>query len=154
MPRRHTHKGHRLRIGRYSEFGRIYLVTTVTRHRQRIFNNWDSCVACARALHGAPSRSSITPLAWVVMPDHLHWLFGLHGDDLASTMRRFKSCSAQAVNRTANRRGPLWQAGYHDHAVRREVDVRALARYVVANPLRAGLCERIEDYPFWDAAWL
>ena len=33
-------------------------------------------------------------------------------------------------------------------------DVRAVARYIIANPLRAGLCERIGDYPLWDAAWL
>ncbi len=29
-----------------------------------------------------------------------------------------------------------------------------MARYVVANPLRAGLVERIGDYPLWDAIWV
>jgi len=29
-----------------------------------------------------------------------------------------------------------------------------MARYIVANPLRAGLVERIGDYPLWDATWL
>lgn len=52
------------------------------------------------------------------------------------------------------RNGPVWQRTYHDHALRREEDLRAAARYVVANPLRAGLAEGIGDYPFWDAAWL
>ena len=29
-----------------------------------------------------------------------------------------------------------------------------LARYVVANPLRAGLVEKLGDYPLWDAVWV
>jgi len=32
--------------------------------------------------------------------------------------------------------------------------VQATARYIVANPLRAGLVERLGDYPLWDAVWL
>jgi putative transposase len=32
--------------------------------------------------------------------------------------------------------------------------MRAIARYVVANPLRAGLAGTIGDYPYWDAVWL
>ncbi|MEQ7866160.1 transposase, partial [Xanthomonas sp. WHRI 8393] len=33
-------------------------------------------------------------------------------------------------------------------------DLRLAARYLIANPLRAGLVERVGDYPFWDAIWL
>ena len=32
--------------------------------------------------------------------------------------------------------------------------LRDVARYIVANPLRAGLVERVGDYPYWDAVWL
>jgi REP element-mobilizing transposase RayT len=53
-----------------------------------------------------------------------------------------------------NRCGRLWQPGYHDHALRREEDLVATARYLVANPLRAGLVQHIGDYPLWDAVWL
>ena len=48
----------------------------------------------------------------------------------------------------------IWQSGFHDHALRREEDLAQLARYIVANPLRAGLAQRVGDYPHWDAAWL
>jgi hypothetical protein len=30
----------------------------------------------------------------------------------------------------------------------------AVARYIVANPLRAGLCRHLGDYPLWDSVWL
>ena len=50
--------------------------------------------------------------------------------------------------------GGLWQRGYHDRALRRDEDLKAAARYIVMNPLRAGLVKRPGDYPLWDAVWL
>ena len=154
MSRFRVYHGHRLRIGRRSESGRIYLVTTVTRDRVPIFADWYRACVCARVLHHLPARLPVESLSWVIMPDHVHWLFSLDAGTLGDVMRRFKAYSARAVNGVGGDRGPIWQAGYHDHAVRREEDLRALARYVVANPVRAGLCGRVGDYPFWNAVWL
>ena len=50
--------------------------------------------------------------------------------------------------------GAIWQDNYHDQAVRAEEDLRKMARYIVANPLRANLVEHIGDYSLWDAVWL
>jgi len=47
----------------------------------------------------------------------------------------------------------MWQDGFHDHAIRKEEDLADIARYVVANPLRAGLVRRIGDYSLWDSIW-
>ena len=33
-------------------------------------------------------------------------------------------------------------------------DLVAVARYIVANPVRAGLVKNVRDYPHWDAVWL
>lgn len=43
---------------------------------------------------------------------------------------------------------PIWQRGYHDHALRDDEDYFVRIQYLVNNPVRAGLVERIEDYPF------
>jgi REP element-mobilizing transposase RayT len=93
-------------------------------------------------------------LAWVVMPDHFHWLVELRTGSLGPLMRRVKSGSSRAI--VAAGAGPLqiWQKGYHDRALRREDDLLKTARYIVANPLRAGLVHRIGEYPLWDAVWL
>jgi len=93
-------------------------------------------------------------LCWVIMPDHFHWLMELKGRDLAGEVARLKSRSTVLFNRANQRVGSLWQKGFHDRALRREEDVKSVARYIVANPLRAGLAERIGDYPLWDAVWL
>jgi REP element-mobilizing transposase RayT len=88
------------------------------------------------------------------MPDHLHWLIILGEAPLHRLMQRVKSRSAIAINRHFQRHEQVWQKGYYDRGLRKEEDLKSLARYVVANPLRAGLVDNIGDYPLWDAIWL
>ena len=72
------------------------------------------------------------------------------GEDaaLSVVVRAVKAVTAKKLG------GALWQCGFHDHALRREEDLLGVARYVVANPVRAGLVARVGDYPHWDAIWL
>ena len=143
-----------LRKGRWSETGRIYLITSVTHRRQPIFQNlW-----CARLLiheiRAADALNWSTTWAFVVMPDHLHWLVALKEADLSRLVLRVKSRSTIEINRLLGRTGGMWQKGFHDRAIREEEDLRAVARYVVANPVRAGLVQSVRDYPHWDARWV
>jgi REP element-mobilizing transposase RayT len=92
--------------------------------------------------------------AWVIMPDHMRWLLAPKDDCLEHIMQCLKSKSAIAINRYTGSSGRVWQQGYYDHALRSDEDVKAIARYVIANPLRAGLVARLGDYPLWDAEWL
>jgi REP element-mobilizing transposase RayT len=94
--------------------------------------------------------------AYVVMPDHLHWLFQLRGHfTLSKLLNGVKSYSANELNRHRGREGTrVWQRGFHDHALRTEESIRNVARYVIANPIRAGLVTDIKSYSLWDAIWL
>ncbi len=145
--------GHRLRLGRFSEPGRIYLITTVTRNRQPLFHDLFVGRLLTRVL--ANAQADANTLAYVIMPDHLHWLMQLTGDrTLSEVVHQIKSVSAHRINHHLQDSGPVWQRGFHDHAVRRDEDIRKLARYVIANPLRAGLVENISEYPLWDVCWI
>jgi REP element-mobilizing transposase RayT len=137
-----------LRKGRHSQPGQIYLVTTTTRHREKVFADFAAARMLIGVLRAESAFSGSKTLAFVVMPDHLHWLFQLGQGELSAVVARIKSISARRLGR------PVWQAGYHDRAVRREEDLPTLARYVVANPIRAGLVPRAGLYPHWDAVWL
>jgi REP element-mobilizing transposase RayT len=148
-----SNAGH-LRIGRFSEPGRIYLVTTVVHQRQSVFTDWRMGRLVVQELSHTQEEGWVDFLAWVVMPDHMHCLVQLRDKTLAELMCRIKSRSSLAVNQALERQGRLWQKGYHDRVVRRGEDVKNLARYVIANPIRAGLVERVHDYPLWDACWL
>ncbi|MFV3288985.1 REP-associated tyrosine transposase [Pseudomonas sp. NY11955] len=143
-----------LRRGRFSEPGRLYLLTTVTHQRTPLFQELRAARLVIRALRHSERLGDCRSLAWVVMPDHLHWLIELRAITLSSLMRQFKSRSGTALCKANLCRGQVWQRGYHDRALRREDDTRKVARYLIANPLRAGLVAQIGDYPHWDAVWL
>jgi len=145
---------HRLRIGRYGEVNRIYLLTTNTIGRVPVFRDFTLGRLVVDQFRYAQNQAWVKSLAWVVMPDHFHWLIELQQGSLNELMQKTKSLSTRAVNLSAGRKGSLWQKGYHDRALRREDDLVRLARYVVANPLRAGLVGKLGDYPLWDAIWV
>nr|WP_294977499.1 transposase [uncultured Pseudomonas sp.] len=143
--------GKNLRNGRHSIEGQRYLVTTVTYQREPVFTHWNASCPVAQTLH---QLAQANLLAWVLMPDHLHCLIQLEKDSLSDFMQRLKSLTAISLNKALKRTGKVWQSGYHDHALRRNEDLKAAARYLIANPLRAGLVKSLCDYPFWSAVWL
>jgi REP element-mobilizing transposase RayT len=145
-----------LRKGRHSEAQRAYFITTVLADRQsRLFADLSIARLIVKEMRTLHESGSVNSFSWVVMPDHVHWLFQLGENmDLSTLVKGFKARSAHRVNQRLNRQGPLWQRAFHDHAVREEEDIKLIARYLVANPLRAGLVQNIGDYPLWDAIWL
>ena len=149
-------RGHAaLRRGRISLPQHAYHLTVATRGRQPLFEQFDMASAAARSFETLGTSCDATLLAWVLMPDHVHWLLQLgECDDLADVVERLKSASARAANRAGGRKGALWNRAFHDHAMRSDEDLRTVARYIVANPVRAGLVARAGDYPFWNAVWL
>ena len=144
-----TAHAHRLRSGRHSQSGQVYMITVVTAERRRIFEHFSAARTLIGHLKTASDLQTASTLAFVVMPDHLHWLMQLgEGAILSQVVRGVKSL-------TSHRLGyPVWQRGYHDHAVRHDEDLKAMSRYVIANPIRAGLVSSVGDYPHWDAVWV
>ncbi|UNK56533.1 transposase [Pseudoxanthomonas daejeonensis] len=149
-------RGHRaLRRGRVSLPGQVYHVTVATRDRNPWFANFHVGCEAVRAFRQPSALADARLLAWVLMPDHAHWLVELGPRvPLEMVVSRMKAATGVQVNRMLARAGALWGPAFHDRALRQEDDLRSVARYIVANPLRAGLVERIGDYPFWDCVWL
>ena len=144
-----------LRRGRVSEIGRIYLITAVTLDRVPLFEDLALARTTIAHLRHADAHGHSKTLAWVLMPDHLHWLVQLASGDLSRLVAGFKAGSAASINRILQTPGQRrWQTGFHDHALRAEEDLPAIARYVIANPLRARLVTSVRAYPHWDAVWL
>ncbi len=144
-----------LRTGRHSAPGLVYLVTTVVADRRALFTNFMLARAVIAEMRRSDESANVSSIAWVLMPDHLHWLFQL-GDQssLPSVMQGFKGRSARKLKMIQPDLRQVWQRGYHDHAMRADEDLRRTARYLAANPLRAGLVAYIGDYSHWDAVWV
>jgi putative transposase len=148
--------GHKnLRKGRVSIPGHVYLLTTTTLFRRPIFRDFEAAKAVASVHKMKWVWRNSQCLAWVLMPDHWHGLIILgENDQLDTLMGRFKMASSKNVSDKHKTNGWLWARSYYDHAFRSDEVLRDVGRYVVANPLRAGLVKDIGLYPFWDAVWL
>jgi len=113
-----------------------------------------------QAMRFQENENRIESLAFMLMPDHLHWLVALqHQTSLSEVMKSVKNYSARKIGNVLRKSGEVeavhvWQDGFHDRAIRKEDDLPEVARYIIANPLRAGLVKKIGDYSLWDAIWL
>lgn len=156
MPIEQIERGHRaLRRGRRSIPGQPYLVTFATHGRACLFADTELAMAVAPALVDTRTWRSSALLAWVLMPDHWHGLIQLgDGERLSDTIRRLKSNTARIARRAEPTITRVWARGFHDRGLRSDESLRNAARYLVMNPIRAGIAERPGTYPFWDAAWI
>ena len=78
----------RLQHGREAIHGATYAITAVAAGRRATFADADAAEAVVDELRLAGRLGMATSLAWVVMPDHLHWMFELQGFSLAQVMGR------------------------------------------------------------------
>ncbi len=92
--------------------------------------------------------------AWMIMPNHVHVLFTpLRGYDLSEILHSWKSFTANRINRLFGSSGPLWQREYFDRYIRNREHFAAEASYIEGNPVKAGLCDRPEAWPYGSASW-
>jgi putative transposase len=82
------------------------------------------------------------------MPDHMHVL--ALGDSDTSRLESFVALFKQLTGFDYKQRTGrnLWQTSYYDRVLRSDEDTRTVARYVLANPIRAGLATGIDEYPY------
>ena len=86
---------------------------------------------------------------YCLMPDHLHLLTTPRepGASVLTLTERFKG-------KTTNQswplgwKGTLWQPGSYDHGLRKEDDFREIAGYTLENPVRKGLCDVPDEWPW------
>ncbi len=78
----------------------------------------------------------------LLMPDHLHALISFPRDrEMGKVINDWKKLLARKLQIT-------WQRDFFDHRIRSEESVREKADYILQNPVRAGLTERVEDWPY------
>lgn len=109
------------------------------------------CVALER------SRRPFSALAWVVLPDHMHWLWRLPpGDaDFATRWRRIRTDFSlgnvrnERRSKTRVRRGErgIWQRRYWEHLIRDPDDLRRHFDYIHFNPVKHGWAATAGGWP-------
>ena len=112
--------GGELRKGRHSQPNQIYLLTSVSYQRRPVFADFHLGRVVVNAMRHHDLVGNTETLAYVVMPDHFHWLLSLGSHfDLPRLMASLKGYTARRIKERIDLGGdPLWQEGYHDHALR------------------------------------
>jgi putative transposase len=130
-------------VGRYR-----YFLTFCVRDRLPVFRDHQVTEQTLTQFRRTSTLEEFAILAYCMMPDHAHLL--AEGLSQNSDFKRFAKMAKQRSGglyaRTHHRR--LWQEGYYERVLRDADDARDLARYIVNNPIRAGLVEAPEAYPF------
>jgi len=91
--------------------------------------------------------------AWVVMPNHVHTLFTPKaGWEMSQIAHSWKSYTSHECNKILGRKGQFWQEEPFDRYIRDEKHFANAIAYIENNPVKAGLCEKPEDWP-WSSAY-
>jgi putative transposase len=90
-------------------------------------------------------------LAWVVMPNHVHFLAKVGNASLSKTVRELKRYTAREANKILQRTGAFWAEDYFDTYMRDTAHELKTRRYIENNPVKALLVREPKEWP-WSSA--
>jgi putative transposase len=126
--------------------GALYHVTARGNNRERIFaEDWDR-VLFLDCLDRVDERYAWMCHAYCLMDTHYHLLIETPQPNLALGCQRLNGVYAQLFNQRHGRIGHLFQGRYHAALVQTDSHVLEAARYIVLNPVRAGLARGPADW--------
>jgi putative transposase len=142
-----THRPRRLAGVPYVGFQR-YFLTSCTAFRRPLLSTDTVAISVTKQLLHDAALFEFEVLAYCLMPDHLHALVEAVSEqsDFSAFVRRFKQMTGFAYRRDVGL--PLWQPGYHERILRNDEASEAVVRYILENPIRAGLAREIGEYRF------
>lgn len=148
-----VHRPRRLDTFDYTGFHR-YHVRVATWNRVRHFSDPALVHAVIEQLLASASTHHVEVTAYCVMPDHVHLL--IVGQSPAAQLTAFVSAWKQRTGYAfarSHRGTRLWQPSYFDRVLRENEATEVVARYIVENPVRAGLASRLGEYPHAWCKW-
>jgi putative transposase len=125
-----------------------YFLTACTAFRRRVFDDDAVARGVIATILKSAEEFGFAVVAYCVMPDHVHLLLAAQRVD--ADLTQFAKHAKQITGfryRQATRRS-LWQPGYHERILRDEEATLAVARYVLENPVRAGLTKALGEWPY------
>jgi putative transposase len=123
-----------------------YFLTICTDRRRAHFQDKPAATWMTTQITHCLEPKQFAVVAFCVMPDHVHLLIeGLTDEaDLGRVMHDWKQMTGFEWKQRSG--GRLWQQGFCDHVLREENPVLGVVRYILNNPIRAGLVTEGQPY--------
>lgn len=140
-------KKHRLPVELYRGL-KVVSITACVYNRISFFTTPERFTVCEGILLDALKQFECAAEVYLFMPDHAHLL--LRGEsqtaDVLRAVKLLKQKSGFWLSR--NHAFVLWQKDYYDHILRNDREIEKHIRYILYNPVREGLVENWQKYPF------
>ena len=126
----------------------VYFITACTYNRAKILDNEDTHQVFLTFCRQARSHGAMVG-RYVLMPDHLHLFVCITtaGIGLSAWVKSLKNTLSKNW-RQQGCEAPHWQKGFFDHLLRSDQSHAEKWLYVKENPVRAGLCQAADDWPY------
>ncbi len=127
---------------------RFYFLTLCTRQGKKVFTDGTLVHALLDLLREKCLAHCFGLYEYCFMPDHSHLIL-VGGDNSAQLPVVIRAIKGAAASWARALGAPnLWQKGFYDHVIRAGEGVDRVAWYILMNPVRAGLVEHFNEWPF------
>ena len=126
---------------RYYQENQIVFITQIVKDRQPAFNYPALISLLLRAWHRTKERYPFTMLAYVILPDHFHFLIQPTGEsNFSQIMHVLKLSFTNSYKNQIDGKAPFtfWQKRFWDHVIRSELDLENHIHYIHFNPIKHG----------------
>ncbi|NOX76365.1 MAG: transposase [Gammaproteobacteria bacterium] len=128
--------------------GGIYHITSRGDRREDIYDNDEDREKWLKIFGDVCERFNWCCHAYCLMDNHYHIVVETADKNLSKGMRQLNGVYTQYYNRQHNRVGHVFQGRFKGILVERDPYLLELSRYVVLNPIRAGMTKNINDWPW------
>jgi REP element-mobilizing transposase RayT len=146
-------KNIRLRREVYEHPNQVFSITIGTVKRRNLFKNSFIAGKVVSTLISGPIAKQTEIFAYCLMPDHFHILVSATNGNLIDIIGGWKRFTGSLLRKNGLK-GPFWQRGFYDHALRKDEDIVKTTEYMVKNPVRAGLVDQWQEYPYSWHKWM
>lgn len=126
--------------------GAVYHVTARGNERRPIVRDDEDRQRFVRTIAGMVEEYEVLCHAWVLMDNHYHLVMETPHANLSQAIRHLNGVYTQAFNRRHARVGHLFQGRFSGILVDKQDYLLQVCRYVVLNPVRAGLVDSPSDW--------
>ena len=140
------------RIARYIEEGGYYHVISRSINQTWVLRDPEDFSRFRTLIREAKSKFPVRLFHYALMNTHFHFVVqAITKDCLAQHLAYVKWHYTQWMRKKYTWRGPLWRERFKSLPIENEIYLAACGLYVEYNPVRAGLCDDLADYPYSSA---